>query len=133
VVPNIDAENVLELTAADDQHPVEALAADAADPALDMCVRVRRLHGACDERPNRDAASTRGGTKALYEATQSQVPALVVAAQAFLLQVLTSDGVGWAAAVFITLAGVITCARLVFRLFAHVIAQRQGTEFLVER
>src|SRR5206468_9450244 len=42
VVAHIDAEHVLELTAAENQEPVEALAADAADPALDVRVRVRR-------------------------------------------------------------------------------------------
>ena len=33
VVPDVDTEDMLELAAADDQQPVEALAADAADPA----------------------------------------------------------------------------------------------------
>jgi hypothetical protein len=42
VVARVDAEDVLELAAADDQQPVEALAANAADPALDVGVRVRR-------------------------------------------------------------------------------------------
>jgi hypothetical protein len=40
-----DAEDVLELAAADDQQPVEALAADAADPTLHVGVRVWRLDG----------------------------------------------------------------------------------------
>src|SRR5205814_1376504 len=40
---------VLGLAAADDQEPVEALAADAADPALDVRVRVRRPHRRVDD------------------------------------------------------------------------------------
>src|SRR5262245_53059069 len=48
VVPYVDAENVLELAAADDQEPVEALAADAADPALDVRVGVRRPNRRAD-------------------------------------------------------------------------------------
>jgi hypothetical protein len=42
-VAGVHAEDVLELTATEDQKPVEALSADAADPALGVCVRVRRL------------------------------------------------------------------------------------------
>jgi hypothetical protein len=48
VVTGIDAKHVLELGAADDEQPVEALATDAADPALGVGVRVRRLHGCAD-------------------------------------------------------------------------------------
>ncbi len=44
VVADIDAEDVFELTAAEDEQPVETLAADAAHPALDVRVRVRRLN-----------------------------------------------------------------------------------------
>jgi hypothetical protein len=39
---------VVEVAAGDEQEPVEALAADAADPALQVGVRVRRLHGRTD-------------------------------------------------------------------------------------
>jgi hypothetical protein len=39
-VRQVGAEDLLEVAAADDQEPVEALAADAADPALHMGVRV---------------------------------------------------------------------------------------------
>src|SRR6266516_4107535 len=46
---NGDAEEVLELVAADDQEPVEALAADAAGPALDVRVRVRRSDRRADD------------------------------------------------------------------------------------
>ncbi len=46
---DIDAEDVFELAAADDQQPVEALAADAADPSLHVGIRVRRLDGSADD------------------------------------------------------------------------------------
>jgi hypothetical protein len=46
------------LTAADDQEPVEALAADAADPTLDVGVRVRRADGSADD-PNLRAPQER--------------------------------------------------------------------------
>ena len=39
VVMGVDAEDVLELATADDQHPVEALAADAAAPLLERLPR----------------------------------------------------------------------------------------------
>jgi hypothetical protein len=42
VAAHLHAEHTLELAAADNQEPVEALTADAADPALDVGVRVRR-------------------------------------------------------------------------------------------
>ena len=42
VMVDVDAEHVLELSPADDQHPVEALAPDGADPALGERVRLRR-------------------------------------------------------------------------------------------
>jgi hypothetical protein len=44
---DIDPEYMLQLAAADDQEPVEALAADAADPALHVGVRVRAPAWAC--------------------------------------------------------------------------------------
>src|SRR6266540_5815595 len=43
VMPDVDAEYALQLAAAKDQHPVEALAPCAANPSLDVCVRVWRL------------------------------------------------------------------------------------------
>ena len=43
VVPHIDAEYALELTAVEDEQPVEALSSCAADPALDVRIRVRCL------------------------------------------------------------------------------------------
>ena len=45
----IDMKYVLELSAAEDEQPVEALAAHASDPALGVCVRVRRLDGCADD------------------------------------------------------------------------------------
>ena len=45
VVAHIDPQDVVELAAADDQEPVYAFAADAADPALDVSVRVRSAPG----------------------------------------------------------------------------------------
>jgi len=47
---DIDAKHVLELAAAEDQQPVEALETDAADPALGVSVRVRCLDGRCGSR-----------------------------------------------------------------------------------
>src|SRR6266498_3683589 len=44
VVQRADAEDMLEMTATDDQQPVEALAAHAADPALGVRSRPRRPH-----------------------------------------------------------------------------------------
>ena len=44
VVAAVDAEHVLEVAAAEDEDPVEAVGADRAHPALGVGVRVRRLH-----------------------------------------------------------------------------------------
>jgi hypothetical protein len=44
VVANVDAQDPVELAVVEDQQPVEALAADAADPAPGVGVRVRRPH-----------------------------------------------------------------------------------------
>ena len=49
VVPYIDAEDTVELSAAKDQQTVEAFPAYAADPALDVRVRVRRLQWRSDD------------------------------------------------------------------------------------
>ena len=49
VMAGVDAEYVLELAAAEDEQPVEALASDAADPALGVGVRVRCLDGRADD------------------------------------------------------------------------------------
>jgi hypothetical protein len=50
VMAGIDAKYVLELATVEDQQPVETLATDAADPALGVGVRVRRLDGRADHR-----------------------------------------------------------------------------------
>jgi hypothetical protein len=47
-----------ELTAADDQQPVEALATNTADPALDVRVRVRRPRWCADD-PDASAGEDR--------------------------------------------------------------------------
>ena len=49
VVLYVDAQDMLELTAARDQDPVEAVAADGADPALGERVRVRRPKWGADD------------------------------------------------------------------------------------
>jgi len=48
-VADVDAEDVLELAATEDQEPVEALPAHAADPAFRVGVRVRRLNRRSDD------------------------------------------------------------------------------------
>jgi hypothetical protein len=50
VMTGADAKHVLELAPVEDEQPVEALAAHAANPALGMCVRVRRLQRVCGSR-----------------------------------------------------------------------------------
>ena len=49
VVADIDAEDMFELAAADDQQPVKAFAADAADPTLHVGVGVRRPYRRADD------------------------------------------------------------------------------------
>ncbi len=48
VMAGVDAKHVLELAPAEDEQAVEALATDAADPALGVCVRIRCLDGRAD-------------------------------------------------------------------------------------
>ena len=50
VVAGVDAEHVHELTPAEDEQAVEALATHAADPALGVGVRVRCPDGCADHR-----------------------------------------------------------------------------------
>jgi hypothetical protein len=45
VVQRVGYESVVEVAAAEDQQPVEALAADAGDRAFGMRSRLRRPHG----------------------------------------------------------------------------------------
>ena len=49
VVADIDAENAVELAAAEGQQAVAALPPEAADPTLDVRVRVRRLERSPDD------------------------------------------------------------------------------------
>ncbi len=49
VVVDVDAEDVLELSAACDQNPVEAVAPDSTDPAFGERVRVRRPKRGADD------------------------------------------------------------------------------------
>jgi hypothetical protein len=64
VVVDVDAEQLLKLSPADDQDPVEAVAADGADPALRECVRLRRPERCAD---NLDALTSEGLIKDLAE------------------------------------------------------------------
>ena len=50
VMAGIDAKHLLELAPAEDEQPVEALSAHAADPALGVRVRVRRPDRCADHR-----------------------------------------------------------------------------------
>src|SRR5436309_2215570 len=43
-MPDVERKDVLEVSAAEEQDPVEALSADAADPALGVRPRLRRPH-----------------------------------------------------------------------------------------
>jgi hypothetical protein len=49
VVVEVDAEDVLEVPAVQDQHAVEAFAAERPDPTFRMGVRVRRPHRGADD------------------------------------------------------------------------------------
>src|SRR6266542_1801048 len=49
VVVDVDAEHLLKLSPADDQDPVEAVAADGTDPALGERVRLRRPERCADD------------------------------------------------------------------------------------
>jgi len=50
VVLDVDPQDMFEMSAADDQEPVEALVADRADESLREGVRLRRLHQRVDDR-----------------------------------------------------------------------------------
>src|SRR5512132_1945399 len=50
VMADVDAKHVLELVAAEDQQPVEALTTYASDPTLGVRIRVRRLDRRTDHR-----------------------------------------------------------------------------------
>lgn len=48
VMPTVDAEHVLEMAAAEDQDPIEAVGADGPHPAFGVGVRAWRLDGRAD-------------------------------------------------------------------------------------
>jgi len=50
VVPDVGAKRALELAAAEDQHPVEAIAPHRADEAFGDSVGLRGLHRCSDDR-----------------------------------------------------------------------------------
>src|SRR5436853_665914 len=49
VMVDVDAEDMLEVAAVEDQEPVQALAADGANEPLRDCVRLRRAHWRPDD------------------------------------------------------------------------------------
>ena len=71
VVADIDAEHALELAATEDEQSVEALAPDAADPALDVRVRVRRL----DRRPDDPVGFANSGGLVFMDESAEKVAA----------------------------------------------------------
>jgi hypothetical protein len=79
LVTDVDAEDVLELAATDDQEPVEAPAADTADPALHMRVRVWRLDGGADDLDLLAVEEGVEGARELRVAVVDQKPHLSVA------------------------------------------------------
>ena len=50
VVLSVDAQDLFEVAARDDQQPVETLVADGTDESLRVGVRLRRLHRRVDDR-----------------------------------------------------------------------------------
>src|SRR6266700_1541172 len=79
VVADIDAKDALELATTEDQQPVEALASDAANPALDVCVRVRSLEGSPDDLHPLTAEDGVEGAAELAVAVVDQQPRLLAA------------------------------------------------------
>src|SRR4051812_29132180 len=72
VVMDIDAKDVFELATPDDQQPVEALAADGADPALHVRVRIRRLHRRPDDRESQPPSMRRSAASSELPETFNQ-------------------------------------------------------------
>src|SRR5262249_41530420 len=64
VMADVDAKHMLELAATEDQQPIEALATGAADPALEVRVRVRCPYRRADDR---DALACEGGVEGARE------------------------------------------------------------------
>jgi hypothetical protein len=83
VMARVDAKDVFELAAAEDEQPVEAFATYAADPALGVCVRLRCPNGCADHRDplaSKDviAAAAELGV-AIMDEEAEQLPATVKA------------------------------------------------------
>lgn len=74
VVLHVDPEDVLELSAAYDQDPVETVAADRADPALREGVRVRRPERRADDLSALAPEDVIEGTRELAVAVMDQEP-----------------------------------------------------------
>ena len=87
VVTHVDAEDVLKLAAADDQQPIEALAADAANPALHVGVGVRCPYGRADDLDLLVPEDGIEGARELRVAIVDQEPNLSVALVEFHQQV----------------------------------------------
>jgi len=67
-----------------------------------------------------------------FDAMMWEVPALTVAGQAFLLQVVTSDTVGWTVALPVAIAGVIASAATGLSLWQQGAAERLHSEEVAE-
>jgi hypothetical protein len=74
VVTDVDAEDARELAAAEDQQPVGALSTCAADLALDVRVRVRRLQRSPDDSHPVAAEEGLEGAAELRVAVMDQQP-----------------------------------------------------------
>jgi hypothetical protein len=79
VVPGVDAEDVFELATADDQEAVEALVADAANPALHVGVRVGSPDRHADESDVLARQKSVEGARELRVAVVDQEPHLLFA------------------------------------------------------
>src|SRR6266536_2174161 len=79
VVTDVDAEDVVELAAADDQHSVEALAANSAHPALHESVCVRCLERCADDIDVLAREEGVEGARELGVAVMDQEPQLSIA------------------------------------------------------
>jgi hypothetical protein len=76
VMPYIDAEDTVELEPAEDQQSIKALTPDAADPALDVRVRVRRPQRCPDDPPSLAVEDGVEGAAELRVAIVDQEPRL---------------------------------------------------------
>ena len=74
VMLDVDPQDMFEMSAADDQEPVEALVADRADESLRVGVRLRRLHQRVDDRDSFAAEQLVEGGGELAVAVVDQEP-----------------------------------------------------------